>query len=262
MIRRLSSPLPFLAVAIACAAPTPAYLGEWTPDMSQADLSKVTLVYEQLDSNRYRATMDGQSFEFTDDGSEAQTPWGGTSAIQALDSLHWESVFRVGGQVMGTDTISLSPDGGTLVIRSHRSATDGTTGATEMTLRRSAGESGLAGTWEGAEVSGQLTGDLTIADSGAAGLAFTWAAMEATCTAQLGGADSPIASPMFEDGWSCAAAERAPDAIALTWKRNGEVRYTAVLSPSADGATLTEVTTAEGTDEPVTMVYLRKGADQ
>ena len=63
---------------------------------------------------------------------------------------------------------------------------------------------------------------------------------------------------MFDDGWTCAISADSARSLLIAWKRQGENRYTASYSVSADGDTLTEVSSAVGTDEPMTVVYLRK----
>lgn len=247
--------------AAACGAAEPAYLGHWVPDASQTDLSNITIQYEVVDSMTYRVTVDGQTYLMPTDGSEAETPWGGTMAVQQLDSLSWESIFRVGGNVIGTDTLRLSADGATLEVRGHRAGADGADEMSETRFQRVAGGPGLAGTWSGASTSGGMIGDLTIAASGDSALAITFASMQADCTPNLNGADAVATSPMFDGTWTCAVAEREDGGLTLTWKRSGEPRYISEYTVSANGDTLTEVSTAAEVNEPVTVVYTRSGEE-
>lgn len=250
-----------LLSAAACSGAEPAYLGHWVPDESQTDMSNVTMRYEALDSMTFRVTVDNQTFTMPTDGSEFETPWGGTMAVRQLDSLSWESIFRVNGQVMGTDTMWLAADGQSLTSRSHRPDGEGGSGVTEMQMQRVDGGPGLAGTWRGSSVSGEMMGALDIAALGDSGLVINYAGMDATCSPTFGGGDAPATSPMFDNDWTCAIEETADGGLILTWKRAGEPRYISEYDVTTGGDTLTEVSTAAGINEPVTVKYTRSGEE-
>ncbi len=244
-----------LSLAAACSPAAPAYLGHWSPDQSTADLSKVTWTYEAVDSTGYRITVDGQTFMLPTDGSEAQTPWGGTMTLVAIDSATWTSVSRVNGTVVSNDTVMLSPDGLSLTMHSHMLGPDGTPTNTAMEMHRATAQPGLAGTWEGMRTTGNaMLGDLVITATGGDSLSLDFKALQTTCTIALGGGDAPVTSPMLGDGWTCAAA-RSDSGFTLDWKRNGENRYSTTYTVIAGGDSLREVSTAQGTNEPVTVVY-------
>jgi hypothetical protein len=245
-------------LAVACTPAEPPYLGSWQPDESQTDMTNVTMTYEAIDSITYQVTVDNQTFAMKTDGTENETPWGGTLAVRGLDSLSWESIVRMNGQVIGTDTMWLSADGQTLTSRSHRPDADGGSGATEMQMTRASGGPGLAGTWRGSSVSGSMMGELSFTALADSGLTIEYTGMGATCAPTFDGADAPAVSTMLGDDWSCAIATDEAGGLSLTWKRMGEPRYVSAYSVSADGDTLTEVSTASGINEPVTVVYTRK----
>jgi hypothetical protein len=248
-----------LLLLAACAeAPAP-YLGEWTPDASQTDVTQLTATYEAVDSMTYRATMDNQTFELRMDGTELPTPWGGTIAVRPLDSLSWESVMRVNNQVISTDTMALSADGQTLTMVSHN-VSSGTPSRSEMAMARVSGGPGLAGVWRASSMTGAMLGDLSIAAEGDSALDLRFSAMNATCSPPLSGADAPATSPMFDGTWTCAVTTDTTGGLSMSWKRNGELRYTSQYTVSANGDTLTEVSSATGANEPVRVVYTRKAA--
>lgn len=243
----------------ACAEPAPPYLGDWSPLESATDVSQLTTTYEAVDSVTFRATMDNQTFEFRTDGSEVETPWGGTIAVRAVDSTTWESVMRVGGQLISTDTIRVSEDGQALSMVSHNSAS-GSPVRSEMQMTRVSGGPGLAGVWRAASMSGGMLADLSIAAAGDSGLDLRFSGMNATCSPTFAGGDAPASSPMFDGNWTCSIAQDSAGGLSMTWKRDGDPRYTSMYSVSANGDTLREVTTATGANEPVTVVYTRKSA--
>lgn len=250
-----------LLAVVACGAAEPAYLGHWVPDESQTDVSNITVQYEVVDSMTYRVSVDGQTYLMPTDGSEAETPWGGTISVQQVDSVTWASNFRVGGNVIGTDTMMLSADGSSLTVRGHRPGADGTDETSETRFQRVSGGPGLAGTWSGATSDGAMAGDLTIAASGDSALQISFAVMQADCTAPLDGSDVVATSPMFDGNWTCAVTEREDGGLTLTWKRSGEPRYISEYTVSAGGDTLTEVSTAVDVNEPVTVVYTKSGEE-
>lgn len=246
-----------LPLLFACSPAEPAYLGTWQAVQSQTDVSNLTATYEQVDSTTYRVTMDNQTFEMRMDGTETPTPWGGTVSVRVVDSLSWESVMRVNGQLMSTDTIRIASDGQALSMVSHNVAS-GTPTRSEMQMTRVSGGPGLAGVWRASSMSGAMLGDLSIAAAGDSGLTLGFSAMSATCSPLWDGSDAPAASPMFDGSWTCTVARDSVGGLTLGWKRNGEMRYSSQYSVSATGDTLREVSTATGANEPVTVVYTRK----
>lgn len=258
----IRSPVLFLAVAaLGCAAAEPAYVGTWVPDQSQTDVGNLTVQYEPVDSVTYQVTMDGQTFTMRTDGVETETPWGGTMAVQSIDSVSWVSQQRLNGNVIGTDTIWLSADGTTLSMRGHRAGPDGADMVSEMQMRRTTGGPGLAGTWQASGMSGSMVGNLEIAAAGDSGLEIHFASLQATCAPTWEGGDATATSPMFDGTWTCAIAEREDGGLTLTWKRSGEPRYVSEYTVSTSGDTLTEVSTAAEVNEPVTVVYTRSAEE-
>ncbi len=252
---RLRTPFAVLGLLTACSPATPSYVGHWSPDQSTADLSKVTWTYEAMDAGGYRVNVDGQSFVLPTDGSEAETPWGGTMTLVALDSATWTSVSRINGTVVSNDTLMVAADGMSLTMHSHMLGPDGAPTNTTMEMHRAAAQPGLAGTWEGMSATGNaMLGDLVIGALGGDSLSLDFKALQTTCTVALGGGDAPVTSPMLGDGWACAAA-RSDSGFTLDWKRNGENRYSTTYTVIAGGDSLREVSTAQGTNEPVTVVY-------
>jgi len=248
-----------LSTILACRAAEPAYLGEWQPDQSQTDVSSLTATYEVVDSVTYRVTMDNQTFDMRMDGTESPTPWGGTFSVRMLDSLSWESIMRVNGQLISTDTAMLSTDGQSLSMVSHNVASGSPT-RSEMQMTRVSGGPGLAGVWRASSMSGAMLGDLSIAAAGDSGLDLRFEGMNASCSPLFSGADAPATSPMFDGSWTCSVARDSTGGLSMSWKRNGEMRYTTQYTVSANADTLTEVSSAAGVNEPVRVVYTRKPA--
>lgn len=247
-----------LAATLGCTAAKPAYLGTWVPDQSRTDVSQVTWTYEVVDSITYQVSVDNQSFLMKLDGSETESPWGGTFSSRQLDPNSWENIFRVDGQAVSTDTTWLSEDGNTLNSRSHQVNPDGGTTASEMTMTRTSGGPGLAGTWQASSVGGNMLAEVSIAAAGDSGLDLSFEGMGATCSPNFDGSDSKATSPVFDDGWTCSISTGSDHDLTLTWKRQGEPRYAVAYSVSANGDTLTEVSSAVGAEESVTVVYTKK----
>lgn len=245
-------------LVLGCSSAERPYLGTWVPSQDAIDVSNFTVGYEMLDSASYQVTADNQTYLIRTDGSETDTPWGGTVAIRVIDSMTWESSYRVDGNVIGVDTLLLSPDGQGLTIRSNNLiATEGPQ-LTVMELRREGEGSGLAGSWKGTTMSGEAFGEISFVARGSEGITASFPAMQATCSPDFDGSDAAATSPMMDDGWTCAMNTTESGALLLTWKRAGEPRYTSEYTVSADGNQMTEVMAAVGTDEPVTINYQRR----
>jgi hypothetical protein len=256
----IRTPLALLAaVAIAaCAADTPGYIGTWKMNPAESDFGQLTMMYEPAEGGGFKATMDGQSFTFKMDGSEAPTPWGGTVAWKSVDSTTWQQVAMVNGKLLSTDTIRLSADQKMLTVTSKAMQATGGISSDTMSFTRKAGDRGLAGTWQAQKMSTGSPGTLQIAAEGSDGLSFTFVEWQGVCRGKFDGKDYPATGPMWAAGWTCAIQKEGANAIGISVKKDGNPMYVSTYTASADGAKLTEVGGSVSTTEKVTVVYNRQ----
>jgi hypothetical protein len=99
---------------------------------------------------------------------------------------------------------------------------------------------------------------LELAPSGADGLMFKIVDMGLTCESKLDGKDYACTGPTLAAGWTVAFANTGLRSLDMTVKNQGKAVFKVIYTVSADGKTLTESSSATGTDEQAKVVYDRQ----
>jgi hypothetical protein len=248
----------FLIGICACGlgiAADPSYAGKWKMNVAKSDFGETSVTYEQMSGGEMKATMDGNSYTFKDDGKDNMTPWGMTLAWKAVDPKTWDVTEKTNGKVTSTATVKLSADGNTLTMDSKRVKADGGTSNDSMTFQRVSDGKGLAGKWKTKNLKTSSPETLSLTPKGSDGLTLSLGNEGGVCDAKFDGKDYPATGPVWPAGWTCVIAKSGTHGIDLTWKKDGKDMYKSTLMVSADGKTLTESGSAAGVNEKFTVVY-------
>jgi len=245
------------AFAFAAAADAP-YAGTWKMNLAKSDFGESTITYEQLPGGGMKATMDGQSYSFKTDGKDTMTPWGMTAAWKAIDANTWETIEKTNGKVTSTNTLKLSPDGGTLTLDARRVKAGGGTSNDSMSFQRVSGGPGLAGKWKTRNLKSSSPETMSLTPKGSDGLTISYGNIGAACDARFDGKDYPATGPVWPAGWTCAIAKTGANGLDLTWKKDGKAMYKSTMAVSSDGKTLTEASSAVNVNEKIKVVYDRQ----
>ena len=243
-----------LASSVA-AQTSPAYVGKWKLNVAKSDFGQLTATYEAVPGGGFKATMDGVSYTFTLDGKEVQTPWGTMQSGKAINATTWEFTNKVKGQLFGTDIVRLSPDAKTLTVESKMAQPGGGTTTNTMTFTRTAGTSGLAGTWRAAKMASTSAGLLEIAVKGADGVVLRFLDQSATCDGRFDGKPHTAVGPTFPAGWTCTFSKNTATGFHVVFSKDGKPMYQSTFTVSADGKTLTDDGGAVNTKERTKAVY-------
>jgi hypothetical protein len=250
----------FLIAICACGlgiAADPPYAGDWKMNAGKSDFGEATMTFEQLPGGEMKTTMDGQSYSFKTDGKDNMTPWGMTMAWKPADSSSWQITEKTNGKVSATGTVKLAADGKTLIMDTKRVKADGGTTDDSMTLQRVSGGPGLAGKWKTRNLKSSSPETLKLVPKGD-GLKIMIGNEGGVCDAKFDGKAYPATGPLWPAGWTCVVARNGTRGLDMTWKKDGKDMYKSSMVVSDDGATLTESTSAPGTNEKIKIVYDRE----
>jgi hypothetical protein len=246
------------AIATAVGAADPPYVGKWKMNPAKSDFGETTVTYEQLPSGEMQSTAEGQSYKFTLDGKDSAAPFDSTAAWSSLGTNSWQTVWKLKGKALTTDTLTLSPDGKSLTVQTKGTKPNGEPIDTTVIAERVSGGPGLPGKWKTKNLKSNSPSVLELAPSGSDGLMFKIVDMDLVCNSKLDGKDHPCTGPTLSAGWTIALASADPRSLDMTVKNNGKVLYKVAYTVSADGKTLTETGSATATNEKVKVVYDRQ----
>jgi hypothetical protein len=134
-----------IAAVVAVAAADPPYVGKWKMNPAKSDFGETTVTYEQLPSGEMQVTQAGVSYKFKLDGKEYPATFGSTAAWKTLSANSWEATFKLNGNVLTTDTLTLSADGKSLTVNSKGKKPNGEMLDDTVVSERVSGGPGLAG---------------------------------------------------------------------------------------------------------------------
>lgn len=259
-VHRLLSLVVTVAVAVTTvlAAGSLPFAGTWKMNPAKSDFGQTTMTFEQLPSGEMKSTAGGQSYTFKLDGKDYPAVFGADAAWTSLGPSSWQTVWKLKGKVLSTDTLTLSSDGKTLTQNSKGTKPNGEAFNDTMVAERVSGGPGLTGKWKTKNVKSASPNVLEIAPSGTDGMTFKIVDMQLTCEAKFDGKDHPCSGPTLGPGWTIAVAKQSAQGFDMTVKNAGKLVFKSVYTVSADGKTLTEHGTAAGTTEKTTIVYDRQ----
>jgi hypothetical protein len=244
------------AVAALVAADLP-YAGKWKMNPAKSDLGGTTVTYEKLPSGDWQSTADGQPYKFKMDGKDYADGLGNTAAWKTIDANTWQTIWKLNGKVMNTDTLKMGTDGSltesTKGTRPSGEAIDDTT-----TYQRVSGGPGLAGKWRTRNVKSSSPAVMELVPSGSDGLTFKEPAIGLNCDSRLDGKDHPCTGPTLAPGWTVTMAKAGARSLDLVVKKDGKAFFKITYTVAADGKSLTETGGATATDEKVKIVYDRQ----
>jgi len=247
-----------VAATTVLAAQALPHEGKWKMNPAKSDFGQTTITYEQRPSGEMQATVAGQTYTFRVDGKDYPAVFGADAAWTSLGPTSWQTVWKLKGKPLYTDTLTLSPDGKTLTVTTKGTKPNGEAIDDTMVSERVSGGPGLSGTWKTKNVKSTSPNVVEFVSSGSDGLMFKVVDMQLSCDAKLDGKDHACSGPTLAPGWTVMVAKQGPRTLDMTIKNNGKILFKSSYTVSADGKTLTEHGTVVGTNEKTTVVYDRQ----
>jgi hypothetical protein len=192
------------------------------------------------------------------DGKDYPAYFGAEAAWTSLSPTSWQTVWKLKGKAVNTDTVTLSPDGKTLTVNTKGTKPNGETIDDTVVSERVSGGPGLTGKWKTKNLKSASPNVLEFVPSGTDGLTFRIVDMQLSCEVKLDGKDHACSGPTLSPGWTVMVAKQGARALDMTIKNNGKILFKSLYTVSADGKTLTEHGTAVGNNEKTTVVFDRQ----
>ena len=242
-----------------CAAPTvnPKYAGAWIENQSKRQIgSPAPLRFRETNGQleELRGPVEKPLVQAVKFGTPAYAIDGSKNTIEwkKKDETHFERRIYQSGKLLATRHIEISADGKTMTEVTERSPADIDT----LTLKRTSGTKGLAGTWSATSFKNNSPARLTIEVS-AAGLKTT-DDRGVVQTLNFDGKPTEVRGPAVISGTMVAASLKDANTIEVSQSREGVATGAGSLALSADGKMLTATTKANAADKPSVIVYDRK----
>jgi hypothetical protein len=241
--------------AVSTAAAQNPFTGTWKLNQEKSQMAGDTMKFGPAEGGALELTAGGTTYSFLADGNNYRLPSGNLAAWKQTSPDSWTTEYKnVNGKLMSTDTWKLSPDGNNLTVTSSGTKANGDSYTDTEQYVRTAGTSGLMGSWKSTEVKLSSPSELTIEESGPDGLLLKIAALKASCVARFDGKEMPVDGPDLPTGLRVSLTRSGPYGFRMVQKLNGSVISTSQYTVSEDGKTMTEVGNAPA-DPPQTMIW-------
>ena len=264
MFRRFVSLSPLIAclIPVTCWAVDDPFVGKWKVDPPKSRLYDEVKV-EVAGRNKFAITFGpGQVDTVVADGRDQPALSGSTLSITAKGPNSWEVVRKLRGRVLLRAQWRLSKDGKTLYDAFTQYLPDGMTlfsqplpnGSTlfmPYVYERTAGESGLVGTWDSESAKVKKGIELQIQPYEDGDLSFQRSDEDVAKKIRLDGNDHPDPGPNGRDGGATYSGRRVNERrLEITDKSNGEVTGVRQIELSADLKALTVTERLVGQNRP------------
>jgi hypothetical protein len=247
-----------LAVSVTLCAADPQYAGKWKMDPAKSDFGQTTITYASLPSGEWESTAEGHSYKFKPDGKDYPDGMGNTAAWKSVDASTWQTVWKLNGKVLYTDTVKLSADGTTLTVNTKGTKPNGEPIDDTSVAQRAGAGKGLAGKWQTKSVKISAPSTLELTPSAGNGMSYKVPAIGISCEGKLDGKDYPCSGATLAPGWTVAMTGAGPRVLDVLVKKDGKPFYKVTYTAGADGKSLTETGGSTATNEKVTIVYGRQ----
>ena len=223
------------------------FVGVWKLNQEKSNLAGGTLTFGPADGAAIDLTSGGTRYSFRVDGKAYRMAAGDLAIWKQVDPATWTTEYRKpDGKALETGTWKLTDDDKTLTVVNTGVQPDGENFTDSTLYTRTAGTSGLIGSWTSTKVKLSSPGELTIAAYGLGGLSIKIASLKASLLANFDGKDVAPAGPDIPPGLTIALLRIGPASFRMVQKVNGAVAYSAHYTVSADGKTMMEAGNSPG----------------
>jgi hypothetical protein len=248
--------LGFCVAPMALAADD-SFVGKWKFNPEKSQLSGLTYKVEEAGGSQYKFAF-GDDSETITLGKPHLTKYGNTWTITKSGPNAWKWVIKRNGKVISDATWTVSDDGATSTYVETATRQDGSTSHNETKLKRTAGTSGLVGTWESTEIKIGSPTTTEIAKWGMDGYSMKNPADKTVADFKLDGKEYMPKGPAVATGTTVSGKKVDENKMELTYKLKGKVTDTDSWELSADGKTLTDTITFPGVDKQEVDVFDRQ----
>jgi hypothetical protein len=243
-----------LASAATAAGQSP-FAGNWKVNQELSQLGGDTLKFGPAEGQAIELTAGGTHYSFRTDGGNYRMPSGHLAIWRQTNPDSWSTEYRTTeGKLLRSDNWKLSTDEKTLSVTTTGVKANGDLYTDSEDYVRTAGDSGLIGSWKGTQVKLSSPNELIIQEAGLDGLILKIPELKATAAANFDGSEAEVQGPDIPTGLRLSLKRSGPSSFRLVQKLNGTPVDSAQYTVSADGKTMTEVGGAPG-DPPSTVIW-------
>jgi len=245
----------WMAAAHTVAAQNP-FAGVWKLNQDKSQMTGDTMKFGPAAGDAIELTAGGLTYSFRTDGKTYALPSGNAAIWRQNSPDTWTTEYRkLDNKLLSIDTWKLSSDGTSLTVTTSGTKANGDLYTDTEEYTRTAGTSGLMGSWKSTAVKLSSPNELSIQESGLDRLIFKVAALKASCELNFDGKDAAVDGPDLPSGLRLSLTRTGPYSFRLVQKLNGTTVSSSVYTVSADDPkTMTEVGGAPG-DPPATIIW-------
>lgn len=232
-----------LGMASFAAAQNP-FVGVWKLNQEKSHLAGDTMTFGPAAGDAIELKAGGTAYSFRIDGKAYRMAAGDLATWKQVDPSSWTTEYlKPDGKPLAIDTIDtlkLLDGGNTLTVVTTGTRPDGENFTDSSTYTRTAGTTGLIGSWKSTTVQLSSPGELTIAAYGLSGLSIKIASLQASLLANFDGKAVAPVGPDIPPGLTIALLRIGPASFRMVQEVNGAAIYSSRYTVSDDGKTMTE----------------------
>jgi len=249
--------LAFCAPPLAIAADDP-LIGQWKLNPEKSQFTGLTYKVEDAGGDKYKFVFGDDVETVTFDGKPQITKYGNVWSVTKTGPNAWKWTIKRDGKVISDATWTVSDDGTTSNYVNEDTRPDGTKSQNETKLKRTAGTSGLVGTWESTEIKIGSPTTIEIAHWKSNGYAIVNPTYKGRTEFKLDGKDYADKGPRVAKGSTVSAKRIDERTVEITYKLKGKTTEVDRYEVSSDGKTITDTINFAGVDKPEVDVYDRQ----
>ena len=234
------------------------FVGKWKFNPDKSQLNGLTYKVEEAGNNQYKFVFGDDTETVTLDGKPNTTKYGNTWTVTKSGPNGWHWVTKRNGKTTTDAMWTVWDDGASSTYISTETRPDGSSSQDETKLKRTAGTSGLVGTWESTEIKVGSPNTIEIGVWSKDGYSIKNPVYKGEANFKLDGKDYTPKGPRVAKGTTISGKKTDDRTIELTYKLNGKTTETDRWELSADGKTLTNTINYPGVDKQEVDVYERE----
>ena len=247
-----------LCVAPLALAADDSFVGKWKLNPDKSQLSGLTYKVEDTGNNQYKFAFGDDVETVSLDGKPHTTKYGNTWSVTKSGPNAWHWVTKRNGKTRSDAMWTVSEGGATSTYVNTETRPDGSTSRDEITLKRTAGTSGLVGTWESTEIKIGNPNAIEIMTWEKDGYSMKTPVYKSQTDFKLDGKDYTPKGPTVPKGMTVTGTKSDDRTMELTYKLKGKTTETDRWELSVDGKTLTDTITYPGVDKKEVDVFERQ----
>ena len=245
-------------ISASAFAADDSFVGKWKLNPDKSQFTGLNYKIGDIGDGKYSFAFGDDVETLVPDGKDHPTKYGNTWAFNQTGPNKWKWTRKRDGKAIAVSNWTVSEDGQTFSSSRESIRPDGSTSHEELKFKRTAGTSGLAGTWESMEVKMTSPTTLEIEKWQGDGYSFLDPAYKERTDFRLDGKDYTPKGPRVAKGMTVSGKKIDDRNLELTYKLKGKTTETERWELSADGKTLTATLTFPGQSKPEVDVYDRE----